>query len=100
MESHEAHRLVPMAVSHLPFCWVHCQDPSMHSPMKPGRHPSPTPLASPYDTLEEVIGVRGTPGSGSLAEHGVGYRVLPLAPGSGAIDWGALATAVKPGGNL
>ncbi|RMZ52040.1 hypothetical protein APUTEX25_001234 [Auxenochlorella protothecoides] len=51
---------------------------------------------SPYDTLEEVIGVRGTPGSGSLAEHGVGYRVLPLAPGSGAIDWGALATAVKP----
>ncbi|GBF88519.1 aluminum resistance [Raphidocelis subcapitata] len=50
----------------------------------------------PYDTLEEVIGLRGTPGHGSLAEWGISYRELPLAPG-GAVDWGALARAVVPG---
>lgn len=50
---------------------------------------------SPYDTLEEVIGTRGTPGAGSLAEFGVTYRELGLAPGGG-IDWAALATAVRP----
>jgi len=50
---------------------------------------------SPYDTLEEVIGLRGTPGVGSLIEFGVSYRKLDLAP-SGAIDWDALATAIRP----
>ena len=53
-------------------------------------------LRSPYDTLEEVIGLRGTPGHGSLREWGVAYRELPLAPG-GSIDWDALATAIRPG---
>lgn len=48
----------------------------------------------PYDTLEEVIGVRGS-GQGSLAELGVKYRVLPLTD-DGTIDWNGLATAVKP----
>lgn len=51
---------------------------------------------SPYDTLEEVIGIRGTLGSGSLAEFGVSYRKLDLSP-NGAIDWVALATAIKSG---
>lgn len=50
---------------------------------------------SPYDTLEEVIGIRGTPGAGSLAEFGVSYRKLDLAPGGG-IDWEALTTAIRP----
>ncbi|KAI8477427.1 MAG: putative methionine gamma-lyase [Monoraphidium minutum] len=50
----------------------------------------------PYDTLEEVIGLRGTPGHGSLAEWGVSYRELALAPGGG-VDWDALATAIVPG---
>lgn len=50
----------------------------------------------PYDTLEEVIGLRGTPGHGSLAEWGITYRELGLAPGGG-IDWDALATAVDVG---
>lgn len=51
-------------------------------------------VGNPYDTLEEVIGVRGS-GSGSLAEYGVTYRVLPLAE-DGMVDWAKLATAVKP----
>lgn len=47
---------------------------------------------APYDTLEEVIGLRGT-GQGSLMEFGVSYRQLELTP-TGEIDWVALQTAV------
>lgn len=49
----------------------------------------------PYDTMEEVIGLRGTPGHGSLKEWGVTYRELPLAE-QGLIDWTALRTAITP----
>lgn len=47
---------------------------------------------SPYDTLEEVIGLRGR-GQGSLLEFGVNYRQLPLTK-EGSIDWQALEQAV------
>lgn len=47
---------------------------------------------APYDTLEEVIGIRGT-GQGSLMEFGVSYRQLELTP-TGEIDWVALQSAV------
>lgn len=49
---------------------------------------------APYDTLEEVIGLRGT-GQGSLKEFGITYRQLALTP-DGTVDWSALATAVGP----
>ncbi|MBW4552519.1 MAG: methionine gamma-lyase family protein [Aphanocapsa sp. GSE-SYN-MK-11-07L] len=49
---------------------------------------------APYDTLEEVIGLRGQ-GQGSLAEFGVHYRQLELTP-TGELDWAAIASAVKP----
>ena len=45
--------------------------------------------------MEEVIGLRGTPGHGSLKEWGVTYRELPLTE-QGLIDWDALRTAVTP----
>ncbi len=32
----------------------------------------------PYDTLEEVIGIAGTPGNGSLADFGVRYKQINL----------------------
>lgn len=48
----------------------------------------------PYDTLEEVIGVRGE-GQGSLREFGVKYRELELTE-KGEIDWQGLETAIKP----
>ena len=32
----------------------------------------------PYDTLEEVIGIAGTPGNGSLADFGVTYEEIAL----------------------
>ncbi len=34
----------------------------------------------PYDTLEEVIGITGTPGDGSLRDFGVGYDTVELTP--------------------
>jgi cystathionine beta-lyase family protein involved in aluminum resistance len=47
----------------------------------------------PYDTLEEVIGIRGS-GQGSLAEFGIVYDELPLAP-NGAVDHDGLAAALS-----
>ncbi|MEM9567721.1 MAG: methionine gamma-lyase family protein [Cyanobacteria bacterium P01_E01_bin.34] len=49
---------------------------------------------APYDTLEEVIGLRGN-GQGSLKEFGVSYRQLPLTDG-GRLDWDVLAVSVGP----
>ncbi len=51
-------------------------------------------VGAPYDTLEEVIGTRGT-GQGSLAEFGISYRQLELTA-EGKIDWETLKTAVRP----
>lgn len=48
---------------------------------------------APYDTLEEVIGLRGS-GQGSLREFGISYRQLDLRP-DGSIDWEGLGTAVR-----
>ena len=50
----------------------------------------------PYDTMEEVIGLRGMPGHGSLCEWGVAYDELPLAA-DGGIDWDNLPHALSPG---
>lgn len=49
---------------------------------------------APYDTLEEVIGVRGEQ-QGSLKDFGISYRQLELTA-QGEIDWQNLATAVRP----
>jgi cystathionine beta-lyase family protein involved in aluminum resistance len=49
-------------------------------------------VGAPYDTLEEVIGLRGT-GQGSLADFGIKYGELALTE-EGTVDWQALATAV------
>ena len=51
-------------------------------------------VGPPYDTLEEVIGVRGE-GHGSLRDFGIRYRQLELTANAD-IDWQALSTAVRP----
>lgn len=50
----------------------------------------------PYDTMEEVIGLRGTQGHGSLREWGVAYDELPLAA-DGGVDWDNLPHALSRG---
>lgn len=48
---------------------------------------------APYDTLEEVIGIRGK-GCGSLADYGVSYRQVDL-KADGTPDYDAIPEAVK-----
>ena len=48
---------------------------------------------APYDTLEEVIGLRGQ-GQGSLIDFGIKYRELALTR-DGSVDWQALSSAVS-----
>jgi cystathionine beta-lyase family protein involved in aluminum resistance len=50
-----------------------------------------SPVGRPYDTLEEVIGIR--PSVGSLAENGISYRQVDLKP-DGAFDWDGIRDAV------
>lgn len=49
---------------------------------------------APYDTLEEVIGLRGCQ-QGSLIDYGIRYRQLDLTQ-VGEVDWTTLTTAVRP----
>ncbi len=47
----------------------------------------------PYDTLEEVIGIRGE-GAGSLKDFGIGYRQVELLE-DGSIDYSGIREAVS-----
>ncbi|MDJ0594925.1 MAG: methionine gamma-lyase family protein [Pleurocapsa sp. MO_226.B13] len=49
---------------------------------------------APYDTLEEVIGLRGN-NQGSLKDFQINYRALDLTD-QGTVDWEGLKAAVKP----
>jgi len=49
---------------------------------------------SPYDTLEEVIGLRGE-NQGSLRDFGITYRQIDLTP-TGELDWEKLSTCIQP----
>ncbi len=48
----------------------------------------------PYDTLGEVIGIRGRAGDGSLKDFGVKYRQIELLP-DGSLDIEAIKNAAK-----
>ena len=51
-----------------------------------------SPVGLPYDTLQEVIGIRPSPCS--LAEYGVSYRQVDLLEG-GAFDWEGIRAAIS-----
>lgn len=52
-----------------------------------------SPVGKPYDTLEEVIGIR--PSTGSLAEYGVTYSQVDLLA-DGSFDYEAIRRAIGP----
>ena len=54
-----------------------------------------SPVGAPYDTLEEVIGIRPSPCS--LKEYGVSYRQVDLLP-DGGFDYDGIRAAIQ--GNL
>ncbi len=51
-----------------------------------------SPVGKPYDTLEEVIGIRES--VGSLKEYGVSYRQVDLLPG-GKFDYEGIRNAIN-----
>lgn len=71
-------------------CGTHALALALMSNLRPGDELL-SPVGKPYDTLEEVIGIR--PSKGSLAEYGVTYRQVDLLPG-GAFDYEAIAGAI------
>lgn len=51
-------------------------------------------VGSPYDTMEEVIGIRGEEGTGSLKDFGVNYDQVNLLP-DGAVDYDGISSMLK-----
>lgn len=64
-------------------CGTHALALALMSNLRPGDELL-SPVGKPYDTLEEVIGIR--PSKGSLAEYGVSYRQVDLLP-DGSFDF-------------
>ena len=56
-------------------CGTHALALALMSNLRPGDELL-SPVGKPYDTLEEVIGIR--PSKGSLAEYGITYRQVDL----------------------
>ena len=59
-------------------CGTHALALALMSNLRPGDELL-SPVGKPYDTLEEVIGIR--PSKGSLAEYGITYRQVDLIDG-------------------
>lgn len=64
-------------------CGTHALHLALSANLRPGDELY-SPVGKPYDTLEEVIGIR--PSAGSLAEYGVTYAQTDLLP-DGSFDW-------------
>ncbi|MBE5862216.1 MAG: hypothetical protein E7295_05130 [Lachnospiraceae bacterium] len=72
-------------------CGTHALALALMSNLRPGDELL-SPVGKPYDTLEEVIGIR--PSKGSLAEYGVSYRQVDLLP-DGAVDFENIRKAIN-----
>lgn len=64
-------------------CGTHALALALMSNLRPGDELF-SPVGKPYDTLEEVIGIRPT--CGSLSEYGITYRQVDLLP-DGSFDY-------------
>ena len=71
-------------------CGTHALTVALSAVVRPGDEIL-SPVGKPYDTLEEVIGIRES--KGSLREWGVSYREVPLLP-SGKPDFPAIREAI------
>ena len=67
-------------------CGTHALALALMSNLRPGDELF-SPVGKPYDTLEEVIGIR--PSKGSLAEYGISYKQVDLLP-DGSFDYEAI----------
>lgn len=72
-------------------CGTHALALALMSNLRPGDELM-SPVGKPYDTLEEVIGIR--PSKGSLAEYGVAYSQVDLLP-DGSFDYENIKKAIN-----
>lgn len=72
-------------------CGTHALALALMSNLRPGVELL-SPVGKPYDTLEEVIGIR--PSKGSLAEYGITYRQVDLLP-DGSFDFEGIKAAIN-----
>ena len=72
-------------------CGTHALALALMSNLRPGDELL-SPVGKPYDTLEEVIGIRETPGS--LSEYGITYKQVDLLP-DGSFDFENIKKAIN-----
>lgn len=73
-------------------CGTHALALALFSNLRPGDELL-SPVGKPYDTLEEVIGIRES--KGSLAEYGISYAQVELLP-DGSFDYEGIKKAINP----
>ena len=72
-------------------CGTHALALALMSNLRPGDELL-SPVGRPYDTLEEVIGIRES--KGSLKEYGISYREVDLLP-DGSFDYEGIKNAIN-----
>lgn len=72
-------------------CGTHALALALMSNLRPGDELL-SPVGKPYDTLEEVIGIR--PSKGSLREYGISYKQVDLLP-DGSFDFDNIKKAIN-----
>ena len=72
-------------------CGTHALALALMSNLRPGDELL-SPVGKPYDTLEEVIGIR--PSKGSLKEYGISYSQVDLLP-DGSFDFEGIRKAIN-----
>ncbi len=72
-------------------CGTHALALALMSNLRPGDELL-SPVGKPYDTLEEVIGIR--PSTGSLKEYGINYKQVDLLP-DGSFDFERIKKAIN-----
>ncbi len=77
-------------------CGTHALALALMSNLRPGDEIL-SPVGKPYDTLEEVIGIRES--KGSLKEYGISYAQVDLLP-DGEFDYEGIKNAIKPNTKL
>lgn len=73
-------------------CGTHALHVALAGNLRPGDEIL-SPVGKPYDTLDEIIGIR--PSTGSLAEYGITYRQVDLLP-DGSFDYDGIKEAIGP----
>ena len=72
-------------------CGTHALATALSGNLRPGDELL-SPVGKPYDTLEEVIGIRES--NGSLREYGISYRQVDLLP-DGTFDYDGIRAAIN-----